>query len=146
MLSFITKVTKLVFLPNQPAGTATSTDIVKKTAANKSGRMLHEKVSMDQPTGKSKKQHLLEKMKIIKRLKEQLVKCAPGIWPQCFRVFNERSSYFPELHPKNIFFNDYDLVFYASVENKLIFKENYVLQWGILQKKSATKTLPSCSD
>jgi len=56
-----------------------------------------------------------------------------------FLVFNEGRSYFPELHPKNIFFNDYDLVFYASAENKLIFKENYVLQWGILSKNLQPK-------
>jgi len=30
--------------------------------------------------------------------------------------------------PKNIFFNDYDVVFNAFAENKFIFKENYVLQ------------------
>jgi len=54
---------KCKMVPNQPARTATSTDIVKKTAANESGRMLHAKVSMDQPTGLNKKQHLLEKIR-----------------------------------------------------------------------------------
>jgi len=71
----------------------------------------------------------------VKKLfyEKQLVKCTQDTWPQCFWVFNEARSYFPELCPKNIFFNDNDLVFFAFAENKLIFKENYVLQWGIPQ-------------
>jgi len=39
----------------------------------------------------------------------------------------------------NILFNDYDLVFYASAENKLMVKENYALQWGILQNNLQSK-------
>ena len=55
------------------------------------------------------------------------------------RVFNEGRSYFPDLRPKNIFFNDYDVVFNAFAENKFIFKENYVLQWGNLQNNLQPK-------
>ena len=62
------------------------------------------------------------------------MKCTQETWPQCFWVFNKGRNYFPDLHPKkNIFFNYHDLLFYAFAENKLIFKENYVLLWGILQ-------------
>ncbi len=91
-------------VPNPPAGTVTSRDIIKKTAPNVSRKMLPVKVSMYRPTGQNKKHHLLEKMKIITIPKEQLVKCTQETWPQCFRVFNEGRSYFPELSPKNIFF------------------------------------------
>jgi len=79
------------------------------------------------------------KRKNNKKFKEQLVKCTPANSQQCSPVFIEGHSYFPELHPKNIFFNDYDLMFNASNENKLIIKENYVLQWGILQENLQPK-------
>jgi len=67
-------------------------------------------------------------MKTKKKFKEQLaVKYIQANSQVCSRVFNEGRSYFPDLRPKNIFFNDYDVVFYASAKNKFIFKENYVL-------------------
>jgi len=56
-------------------------------------------------------------------LKEQLVKCTPEIWPQCFQIFNEGSSEFPELCPKNIFIYDSDSLFHAFAENKHIIKK-----------------------
>ncbi len=86
------------------------------------------------PIGRSRKHHQSEKTKNNKKSKEQLVKCIPANSQQCSRVFSKGRSYFPDLHPKNIFFNDYDLVFGTSTENKLIFKENHVHQWGIFQK------------
>jgi len=67
------------------------------------------------------------------------VKCTPANLQHCSRVFSEGRTYFPELRPKNIFFNDYDLVFHASTENKLIFKENHVHQWGIFQENLQQK-------
>ncbi len=83
---------KCKMVPNQPAGTATFTDIVKRITANVSRRTLPAKASMDQPTGQNKKHRLLEKVKTIMILKEQLVKCTPEIWPQCFQIFNEGRS------------------------------------------------------
>jgi len=56
------------------------------------------------------------------KLKEQLEKCTQEIWTQFSRVFNEGHSYFPELCPRNIFFNDFDPSFHAFAANKLIFK------------------------
>jgi len=71
---------------------------------------------------------------MIKKFSEQLeAKCILANLQVSSRVFNEGRRYFPDLRPKNIFFNDYDVVFHASAENKFIFKENYVLQWGNLQ-------------
>jgi hypothetical protein len=119
---------------NLHAGGATFTDIVKRIVANASRQTPHAKVSMDQPTGLRTKHRQSEKMKMIKKFSEQLeVKCILANSQVSSRVFNEGRSYFPDLRPKNIFFNDYDVVFYASAENKFIFKENYVLQWGNLQ-------------
>jgi len=102
-------------VPNQPAGTATSTDIAKKTAVNASGRMLLAKVSMDQPTGQNKKHHLWEK-KINMKPKAPLTKCKKSLGPRTF------------------FSNDFGSCFNAFAANKLIFKENYVHQWGIFQE------------
>jgi hypothetical protein len=117
---------------NQRAGGVTSTDTVKKTAANVSRQTCRAKALMGQPIGQNKRPHQLEKKNNNRKFKEQLVKCTQANSQQCSQVFIEGRSYFPELYPKNIFFNDYDLVFYASAENKFIVKENYVLQWGIL--------------
>jgi hypothetical protein len=89
--------------------------IVKKTAKKGCGRMLPAKVSMVPPIGQNRKHHQLEKMKNMEP-KDQLVKCTLANLQQCFQVFNEGRSYFTEIHPKNIFFNDYDLVFCASTE------------------------------
>jgi len=79
-------------VPNQPAGGATSTDIVKRTVAKESRQMRHAKVSMDRPTGLNKRPHQLEKVKISRKFKEQLVKCTPDIWQPSSRVFNEGRS------------------------------------------------------
>jgi hypothetical protein len=117
---------------NLRVGGVTSTDIVKKIVANASKQTPHVKVSMDRPTGPSKEPHLLEMRKNSKKFKAQLVKCTPANSQPCSRVFIEGRSYFPDLRPKSIFFNDYDLVFIPSTENKFIIKENYALQWGIL--------------
>ncbi len=94
--------TKCRMVPNQPAGTATSMDIVKKTVESASGRMLPAKVSIDQPTGQNKKHHLLEEMKNMK-LKELLEKCTQENWPQYFQVFSKGRSYVTDLHPKDFF-------------------------------------------
>ncbi len=67
------------------------------------------------------------------------MKCTQANLQVSFRVFSKGRSYFPDLRPKNIFFNDYDVEFYASAENKFIFKENYVLQWGIPQSNLQPK-------
>ena len=89
---------------------------------------------MDQPIGPRTRPPQFKKKKKTKKCKEQLVdKCIPANSQVSSRVFNEGRSYFPDLRPKNIFFNDYDVVFNAFAENKFIFKENYVLQWGNLQ-------------
>jgi hypothetical protein len=80
-------------VPNQPAGTATSTDIVKKIVARESKKMCPAKISMDQPIGQSKKHpQLVMEQKTNKIIKEQLVKCTPDTWPQSFWVFNEGRS------------------------------------------------------
>jgi len=91
--------------------------------------MPHAKASMAQPTGLRTKPHQLEKKMMKKKFKEQsVVRCILANSQVFSRVFNEGRSYFPDLRSKNIFFNDYDVVFYASAENKFIVKENYVLQ------------------
>jgi hypothetical protein len=59
---------------NQPAGTVTSTDTLKKTDVNESGRMLLAKVSMDGPTGQNKKLHLWGKKKENKKPRGPLEK------------------------------------------------------------------------
>ncbi len=125
-------ITNSKMVRNLRAGGATSMDTVKRIVANASKQMLLAKVSMERPTGLNKKPHQLEKKTNSKKFKEQLVKCTPANTQLCSRVFIEGRSYFPELRPKNFFFNDYDLVFNASAENKLIIKENYVPQWAIL--------------
>jgi len=125
-------ITNSKMVPNQRAGGATSMDTVKKTAANESKLTLHARASTVRPIGQNKKPHQSEKTKSKKKFKEQsVVKCIQANSQVCSRVFSKRRRYFPDLHPKNIFFNDYDVVFYASAENKFIFKENYLLQWGI---------------
>jgi hypothetical protein len=127
--------------PNQHAGGATSMVTDKKIAARESRPKLHARGSMEQPIGRNKNNLQSEKKeKMIKKCKEQLVvKCILANSQVCSRVFNKGRSYFPDLRPKNIFFNDYDVVFYASAENKFIFKENYVLQWGNLQNNLQPK-------
>jgi len=117
---------------NLLVGGVTSTDIVNRIVANASKQTPRAKVSMDRPIGPCKRPRLLGKTKNNKKSKAQLARCTPANLQPCFRVFIEGRSYFPDLCPKNILFNDYDLVFNASVGNKLIIKENYVLQWGIL--------------
>jgi CBS domain-containing protein len=122
-------------VPSRLVGGVTYTDIVKKIVANASKQTPRAKVSMDRPTGPKIRPRPLEeekKMKDNMRFKAQLAKCTPANLQPCSRVFIEGRSYFPDLRPKNIFFNDYDLVFIPSSENKLIIKENYVLQWGNL--------------
>ncbi len=116
------------------AGGATFTDIVKRIVANASRQTPRAKVSMDQPIGLKTRLRQSEKMKMIKKFSEQSeVKCILANSQVSSRVFNEGRSYFPDLRPKNIFFNDYDVVFNAFAENKFIFKENFVHQWGNLQ-------------
>jgi hypothetical protein len=120
--------------PNQHAGGATSMVTVKKIAVSGSKLKLHARGSTVQPIGQSKNNPQWEKMKIKKKFKEQLVvNYIRANLQVCSRVFNEGRSYFPDLRPKNIFFNNHDVVFNAFAENKFIYKENYVLQWGNLQ-------------
>jgi len=124
-------ITNSKMVPSQHAGGATSMDTIKKIAINESKQTLHARASTAQPIGQSKNNPQWEKMKIKKKFKEQLVvKCIQANSQVCSRVFSKGHSYFPDLHPKNIFFNDHDVLFYAFAENKFIFKENYVLQWG----------------
>jgi len=121
-------------VPNLRAAGATSTDTIKKTAVNESRQTLHARASTVQPIGQNRNNPQWGKMKIKKKSKEQLVvKCIQANSQVCSRVFSKGRSYFPDLRPKNIFFIDYDVVFHAFAENKFIFKENYVLQWGIPQ-------------
>jgi hypothetical protein len=95
---------------------------------------------MDRPIGPRTRPPQFKKKKKTKKCKEQLVdKCILANSQVSSRVFNEGRSYFPDLRPKNIFFNDYDVVFNAFAENKFIFKENYVLQWGNLQNNLQPK-------
>jgi hypothetical protein len=110
-------------VPNQHAGTATSMDIVKKTVPKESEKMCSARVSMDRPIGPNKNNLQLVKEKNIMKLKVQSEKCTQEIWPQSSRVFNEGHSYFPELRPSDIFFNDVDPLFHAFAANKLIFKK-----------------------
>jgi len=64
------EITSSKMVPNQPVGTAISTDIVKKIVPRGSGRMLPAKASMAPPTGKNRKHHQWEKTKSNMKFKE----------------------------------------------------------------------------
>jgi len=106
-------------VPNQHAGSATSTDTVKKTAAIESWQTLHAKASMALPIGRNKKHHQSEKKKSNKKFKEQLVKYTQAN-SKCVHGFSVKGAATSLTYVPKHFINDYDLVFRSSTENKFI--------------------------
>jgi hypothetical protein len=79
-------------------------------------------------------------MKTTVKPREQLVKCTPEILQQCFQVFNQGRSYFPELHTKNIF-SMIMILLLQKINSSLrkimsfngeIFQENLQQEFGLL--------------